>query len=114
MMAKRTRRPRDQLPNCYYEGYLERRSFKEEVNHQRRSVCLFAALDCKHFAKQIMICFNIVTNQQNSKKSSVFLLFVLVPHLLNVFLIEGKTANPCKNEKLEVEKCEHFCLKDCK
>uniref|UniRef100_A0A3Q4IAS5 Signal transducing adaptor family member 2b n=1 Tax=Neolamprologus brichardi TaxID=32507 RepID=A0A3Q4IAS5_NEOBR len=29
-MAKRTRRPRDQLPNCYYEGYMEKRSFNDE------------------------------------------------------------------------------------
>lgn len=30
-MAKRTGRHRNQLPHCYYEGYLEKRSFKEKV-----------------------------------------------------------------------------------
>uniref|UniRef100_A0A3Q3EJV0 Signal-transducing adaptor protein 2-like n=1 Tax=Labrus bergylta TaxID=56723 RepID=A0A3Q3EJV0_9LABR len=29
-MAKRTGRPRSQLPTCYYEGYLEKKSFKDK------------------------------------------------------------------------------------
>ncbi|TMS20496.1 Signal-transducing adaptor protein 2 [Larimichthys crocea] len=29
-MAKRATRPRNQLPTCYYEGYLEKRSFKDK------------------------------------------------------------------------------------
>ncbi|XP_030583890.1 signal-transducing adaptor protein 1-like [Archocentrus centrarchus] len=33
-MAKRTRRLRDQLPNCYYEGYLEKSSFKDETSRK--------------------------------------------------------------------------------
>ncbi|XP_060890886.1 signal-transducing adaptor protein 2-like isoform X2 [Labrus mixtus] len=32
LMAKRTGRPRSQLPTCYYEGYLEKRSFKDKTS----------------------------------------------------------------------------------
>ncbi|XP_053178528.1 signal-transducing adaptor protein 2-like [Scomber japonicus] len=33
-MAKRTGRQRSQLPNCYYEGYLEKRSFKDKTTRK--------------------------------------------------------------------------------
>lgn len=33
-MAKRTGRHRNQLPHCYYEGYLEKRSFKEKTSRK--------------------------------------------------------------------------------
>ncbi|XP_070765450.1 signal-transducing adaptor protein 1-like isoform X2 [Enoplosus armatus] len=33
-MAKRTGRQRNQLPTCYYEGYLERRSFKDKTSRK--------------------------------------------------------------------------------
>ncbi|CAL1592844.1 unnamed protein product [Knipowitschia caucasica] len=38
-MAKRTGRLRHQLPHCYYEGYLEKRSFKDKTS-QRLWTCL--------------------------------------------------------------------------
>ncbi|XP_033476933.1 signal-transducing adaptor protein 1-like [Epinephelus lanceolatus] len=34
MMAKRAARQRNQLPNCYYEGYLEKRSFKDKTSRK--------------------------------------------------------------------------------
>ncbi|XP_067370149.1 signal-transducing adaptor protein 1-like isoform X2 [Channa argus] len=34
MMARRTGRQRNQLPNCYYEGYLEKRSFKDKTSRK--------------------------------------------------------------------------------
>ncbi|CAK6955199.1 signal-transducing adaptor protein 2-like [Scomber scombrus] len=33
-MAKRTGRQRSQLPHCYYEGYLEKRSFKDKTTRK--------------------------------------------------------------------------------
>ncbi|KAM7388477.1 hypothetical protein PAMP_024649 [Pampus punctatissimus] len=33
-MAKRTGRQRSQLPHCYYEGYLEKRSFKDKKSRK--------------------------------------------------------------------------------
>ncbi|XP_028258665.1 signal-transducing adaptor protein 2-like [Parambassis ranga] len=33
-MAKRAGRQRNQLPNCYYEGYLEKRSFKDKTSRK--------------------------------------------------------------------------------
>ncbi|XP_044056712.1 signal-transducing adaptor protein 1-like isoform X2 [Siniperca chuatsi] len=33
-MAKRTGRQRNQLPNCYYEGYLEKTSFKDKTSRK--------------------------------------------------------------------------------
>ncbi|XP_034532001.1 signal-transducing adaptor protein 1-like [Notolabrus celidotus] len=33
-MAKRTGRQRSQLPNCYYEGYLDKRSFKDKTSRK--------------------------------------------------------------------------------
>uniref|UniRef100_A0A3B4AM93 PH domain-containing protein n=1 Tax=Periophthalmus magnuspinnatus TaxID=409849 RepID=A0A3B4AM93_9GOBI len=33
-MAKRTGRLRHQLPHCYYEGYLEKRSFKDKTSRK--------------------------------------------------------------------------------
>lgn len=39
-MARRTGRQRSQLPTCYYEGYLEKRSFKDKVTHEQRFVLL--------------------------------------------------------------------------
>ncbi|KAK1897242.1 Signal-transducing adaptor protein 2 [Dissostichus eleginoides] len=34
MMARRTARERSQLPTCYYEGYLEKRSFKDKTSRK--------------------------------------------------------------------------------
>ncbi|KAK5870018.1 hypothetical protein PBY51_024684 [Eleginops maclovinus] len=33
-MAKRTARQRSQMPTCYYEGYLEKRSFKDKTSRK--------------------------------------------------------------------------------
>ncbi|KAK2835755.1 hypothetical protein Q5P01_016239 [Channa striata] len=38
-MARRAGRQRNQLPNCYYEGYLEKRSFKDKAS-QKLWTCL--------------------------------------------------------------------------
>ncbi|XP_063323772.1 signal-transducing adaptor protein 2-like [Pelmatolapia mariae] len=75
-MAKRTRRPRDQLPNCYYEGYMEKRSFNDETSRKLWTALCGNTLfffndkkDCDYIEKLDLSGFISVTDETRQDRN---------------------------------------------
>ncbi|XP_006809452.1 signal-transducing adaptor protein 1-like [Neolamprologus brichardi] len=75
-MAKRTRRPRDQLPNCYYEGYMEKRSFNDETSQKLWTALCGNTLfffndkkDCDYIEKLDLSGFISVTDETRQDRN---------------------------------------------
>lgn len=75
-MAKRTRRPRDQLPNCYYEGYTEKRSFNDETSQKLWTALCGNTLfffndkkDCDYIEKLDLSGFISVTDETRQDRN---------------------------------------------
>uniref|UniRef100_A0A3Q4I4E9 Signal transducing adaptor family member 2b n=1 Tax=Neolamprologus brichardi TaxID=32507 RepID=A0A3Q4I4E9_NEOBR len=76
VMAKRTRRPRDQLPNCYYEGYMEKRSFNDETSQKLWTALCGNTLfffndkkDCDYIEKLDLSGFISVTDETRQDRN---------------------------------------------
>ncbi|XP_047443195.1 signal-transducing adaptor protein 1-like [Mugil cephalus] len=76
-MAKRARRQRNQLPNCYYEGFLEKKSLKDETPRKLWTCLCGNSLfffndkrDTDYIEKMDLCGFVSITDDQSKNQSS--------------------------------------------